>query len=145
MNSYEELKNRHHKEFNEFPLGAAFSNEQFERVMRGWGFTPNDTDKIISIGGGCFIRKSDREKFLEICERFKREEQEAIDADETGEGYIYEMFKCELADHEYGYTYELYETLEELGYTIQQIRADKRLKKGLEKALKPYYDYPYEV
>ncbi len=55
------------------------------------------------------------------------------------------MFAAELANHEYGYTYELDETLDALGLTLDKVKADKRLRKGLNKALKKYYDFKYEI
>ena len=36
MNAYQQLKDRQQKEFNAFPLGAAFSNAQFKEMMRKW-------------------------------------------------------------------------------------------------------------
>ena len=50
--TYEELKNKHEQEMNAFPLGACFSQKQFEEMMQKWGLTIDDTDKILSIGGG---------------------------------------------------------------------------------------------
>ena len=41
------------------------------------------------------------------------------------------MFYSELTNHEYGYTRDLTNTLDALGYTIDDINADKRLTKGL--------------
>lgn len=32
MNKYVDLKNKHQKEVNDFPIGAAFSNEQFKEM-----------------------------------------------------------------------------------------------------------------
>lgn len=46
------------------------------------------------------------------------------------------MFLYELANHEYGYTGELEDTLDALGYTAEDINADKRLLHGLERATK---------
>lgn len=100
-----------------FPLGAAFSKEQFEKMMQGWGLTVNDVDKICSLGCGCFIRKSDKERFLEMSARFKKEMQDAIAADKTGDGFIYEMFLYELANHEYCITYDYEETFDALSLT----------------------------
>ncbi len=138
MNAYQQLKDRQQKEFNAFPLGAAFSNEQFADMMQKWGLTENDTDKIISIGYGCFIRKSDREQFNEMNARHKKEKQDAIAADTTGDGFILDMFYYELANHEYCITYDLEETFDALGLTVDQINADERLIHGLEKALTKY-------
>ena len=63
----------------------------------------------------------------------------AIEEDKTGEGFIYEMFLCELNDHEYGYTMDTEETLTALGYTTDEVLADARLRRGLEKATAAYF------
>ena len=121
MNLYRQLKDRHQKEINAFPLGVAFSNKQFEEMMQGWGFTVKDTAKIISIGAGCFIRKTDKEVFLNLLKRHKEELQDAIATDKTGNGFIYDMFYTELANHEYCITHDLEETLDALNLTAEQI------------------------
>lgn len=139
MNSYEQLRNRQQEEFNEFPLGAAFSDKQFAEMMEKWGLTPEDTDKIYSIGAGCFIRRSDGEAFHELTSRHEKERKEAMAADKTGLGYIKDMFAYELANHEYGYTYDLEDTLDAVDLTLEQINADKRLVAGLNAALKKYH------
>ena len=138
MNAYQQLKNRQQKEFNAFPLGAAFSKEQFAEMMQKWGLTVADADKICSIGGGCFIRKSDKAAFFEMLDRFKKEREDAIAADKTGKGYIYDMFLYELANHEYCITYDYEETFDALGLTLEKVNADQRLIRGLQKALKDY-------
>lgn len=138
MNTYEQLKNKHQKEMDAFPLGAAFSNEQFEKMMQKWGLTVADTDKICSIGAGCFIRKSDKETFFNMLKKFKEETNAAIAADKTGDGFIYDMFYYELANHEYCITYEYDETFDALGLTEEQVFSDKRLLHGLKKAEKEY-------
>lgn len=138
MNTYKQLKDRHQKEMDAFPLGAAFSNQQFEEMMQKWGLTVNDIDKICSLGAGCFIRKSDKERFLEMSARFKKEMQDAITADKTGDGFIHDMFLYELANHEYCITLDYEETFDALGLTEEQVNADKRLLHGLQKARKEY-------
>ena len=85
-NQYQILKDRQHKEFNAFPLGAAFSQTQFTEMMAKWGLEPTDTDKILHVGAGCYIRKTDREAFHALVERLEKEKQDAIAADTTGEG-----------------------------------------------------------
>ncbi len=138
MNTYKQLKDKHQKEMNAFPLGAAFSNSQFADMMQKWGLTVDDADKICSIGAGCFIRKTDKEAFFNMLKRFKDETNAAIAADTTGDGFIYDMFYYELANHEYCITYEYDETFEALGLTEEQVFADKRLLHGLKKAEKAY-------
>ena len=66
------------------------------------------------------------------------EKQDAIAADLTGDGFIFDMFVYELANHEYCITYDLEDTLDALGLTAEQINADKRLTHGLNKAIKHY-------
>lgn len=138
MNAYKKLRDRQQEEMNAFPIGAAFSNEQFEKMMQEWGLTVHDTDKICSLGGGCFTRKSDKDAFLEMATRHGKERKDAIAADETGDGFIYDMFYYELANHEYCITYDYEETFDALCLTEEQVYADKRLTHGLEKARKDY-------
>lgn len=138
MNTYKQLKDRQQKEMDAFPLGAAFSKQQFADMMQEWGFTVDDTDKIISIGAGCFIRKSDKEAFFNMLKRHAKEMQDAIAEDKTGDGFIYDMFYYELANHEYCITYDYEETFDALGLTKEQVNADKRLLHGLKKAEKAY-------
>ena len=73
--------------------------------------------------------------------RFKQEKADAIAADKTGDGYIYQMFLYELANHEYCITYDYEDTFNALGLTIDEINADKRLLHGLRKATKEYLKY----
>ena len=137
-NQYQILKDRQQKEFNAFPMGAAFSQQQFTEMMAKWDLLPTDTDEILHIGGGCYIRKTDREAFHKLVDRLDREKQEAIAADTTGDGIIKDMFLYELANHEYCITYDLEDTLNAVGLTVDEINADKRLLRGLEKALTQY-------
>lgn len=140
MNAYAELKERQQKEVNAFPLGFAFSNQQFKNMMGKWGLTEDDTDKIYSIGSGGFVRKSDADAMHEMFERHAKEHKDAIKADITGDGYIYQMFVYELANHEYGYTYELQDTLDALDITDEDLEKNEALRNGLRKALKGYRD-----
>lgn len=135
MNKYLELKTKHQKEVNEFPMFFAFSNEQFEKGMLKFGYTPDQTDMIYKLGNtGGFYRRSDADALHEMFDRHERERTEAIASDPTGDGYIYDMFLYELRNHEYGYTGEAEDTLDALGFTFEEIEADERLKHGFVKA-----------
>ena len=58
MESYRELRERQQKEFNELPLGFAFSDKQFYEMMQKWGLDPiKDLDKIYQIPFGGFLQK----------------------------------------------------------------------------------------
>lgn len=136
MNKYAEMRNRQQAEVNAFPLGFAFSKKQFGEMMEKWGYKENETDKIYSIGYGGFIRREDSSDLHELLDRHEKEIEEAIADDTTGEGFIYEMFLYELDNHEYGYTWDVDSTLDTLGMTLDEVLADKRLKKGLRMAEK---------
>jgi len=136
MNRYAELKQRQQKEFDALPLGFAFGSKQFREMMEEWGLDPEkDIDKIYSIGAGGYIQKKDAELLHETYNRLDEEMEEAIAADTTGEGFIYEMFLYELDNHEYGYTRDTEDTLDALGYTAEHVLNDPRLKRGIEKAV----------
>lgn len=131
MNSYVEMKERHQKEVNEFPMNFAFSDEQFKRAMEELGLTENDLDKVVSIGAGGFIRKTDVKAYKEMGERQYKEFREAIEKDKVGDGFIKEMFLYELANHEYIITREIDDTLDALGLTDNDIRNNNNLRTGL--------------
>lgn len=136
--TYQQLVDKQQKEVNEFPLGAAYNKKQFEEMMAKWNLKPTDTDQITTIMNGVFIRKSDIPAYIELVNKLHNETQKAIKNDETGDGFVYQMFAYELDNHEYSVTYGLEETLDALGYTIEDIQNDRKLSHGLKKALKRY-------
>ena len=140
MNKYEEIKNKHQKRVNDFPLGFAFSNQQFKDMMEKWGLKETDTDKIYSIGAGGYIRKTDLEEYKKMWDDIRKEHNDLIEQDKTGEGYIKDMFLYELENHEYGYTHELEDTLDALELTYDQVMESPSLKHGLELARKEILD-----
>lgn len=136
MNKYRELTARQEAEVNALPLKFAFSNKQFAEIMAEWGLTVEDTDKIYKLGStGGFYLKSDSELIKSTLERHHKELEEAIAADSTGEGFIYDMFLYELANHEYCITGDVEETLDAVGLTYEEVQADERLLHGLKKAI----------
>lgn len=123
------------KEFNELPLGFAFSDKQFDEMMGKWGLDPEkDLDKIYRIPGGGFIQKKDHKHFHEVLDRHNAEMEAAKAADEDGTGFLYQMFKYELDNHEYGYTGDLEDTLDCLGLTWEELKASPVMLKALDKA-----------
>ena len=134
MESYREFRDRQQKEFNELPLGFAFSDKQFDEMMGKWGLDPEkDLDKIYRIPGGGFIQKKDHKHFHEVLDRHNAEMEAAKAADEDGTGFLYQMFKYELDNHEYGYTGELEDTLDCLGLTWEELKASPVMLKALDK------------
>ena len=133
MESYVNMKARHEKEINEFPFGFAFSKEQFKDMMSNWGLNEENTDKIISIGMGGYIRKTDKENMQNLFKKHKEEKEKGYKNNDFLQGAI----EYELANHEYIITYDLEPTLNALGFSLD-ILQDKRFKTILEKAKKNY-------
>lgn len=136
MESYRELRERQQKEFNELPLGFAFSMEQFRGMMEEWGgLDPEkDQDKLYQIPGGGFIQKKDHKHFHEVADRHAAELEAAKKSDTDGTGFLYQMFLYELDNHEYGYTGDLEDTLDCLGLTWEELKASPAMLKALDKA-----------
>jgi hypothetical protein len=138
-NLYAELKNKQQAEFNSFPIKFAFSREQEEKGLEELGLA--SADEAIGIGGGGFIRESDKQAFYDMLEKFDKEHTQMF----GNPKYVVDMFKYELANHEYGYTLDLEPTLEACGLTIEEVNSNLILKKGLAAALEEYEDYEEEM
>ena len=131
MSKYTDLKSKHQAEVNAFPFGFAFNQKQFDEMMSKWGLKPTDIREILSIGGGGYIRRDDQKAMHEMFARHEAERKAAMQDDE----YLYEMFNYELANHEYGYTGELDDTLDALGLTIGEINSNPRMADALKRAI----------
>ncbi len=134
METYKQMRDRQQAEFNMLPIKFAFNMEQFERNMAEWGLTKDDTDKISKIPYGGFALKTDIPAIKECLTRHTSEFKEAVAADKDGTGFIKSMFLHELYNHEYGYTLEIEDTLEALGYSFEDIESNEALKRGLRDA-----------
>lgn len=132
--TYREMKKRQQEEINAFPMAFAFSKTQLAEGMQKLGLQPTDTDQIVSIGGGGFVRKTDVEAFHRMFRLHRLERKSAMDVDRTGDGFLLEMFRCELADHEYGYTRDAEPALDALGMTFEELAQDDRLMHAFHKA-----------
>jgi hypothetical protein len=136
MSSYSDMKERHQQEINAFPMVFAFNDKQFEEGMAKLGFTPEDTDKVYKLGNtGGIYRKSDSHALRELLERHEKEMRDAIDSDTTGNGFILEMFSCELDNHEYIVSGDASYTLYMIGLSWEKVYASKKLMRALKKAI----------
>ena len=136
--TYKQMKDRHQNEVNALPLKFAFTNERFAEILAAWNITEEDAKAgaVLSIGNGGFIRAADRELVINTFSRIHEEEQAAINNDSTGDGFIYQMFRYELLNHEFGYTQDATETLFALGITYDDLEGNEALKHGFNKAVK---------
>jgi len=109
--------------------------------MAKFGLSPNDTDKIYSMSNtGGFYLRTDSPRFVEMMARHNKEFADAVAADITGEGFIFDMFNYELANHEYSYTHDDTSTLDALGVEPEDIEKDQRLLHGLKLAKKKQFE-----
>ena len=113
----------------------AFSQEQFNEVMKEWGLHPKkDLDKIARIPFGGFIQKKDAPLMHETFARHHKELQAALDADPTGAGFIKDLFLYELDNPEVSYTGTAEDALDSLGLSYDDVAANPRLAHGLDLA-----------
>lgn len=134
-NLYQEFKERKQKEIDDLPLGFAFSNEQFNEMMtEKFGLTPQDTDKIYSIGMGGYIKREDAENMHNTFKKYDKEQKELM----KNEQFVYDMFYYELGNHEFCITYEYEETLDACGLTEDEVWNSEMYKEQLLKAKNDY-------
>ena len=141
MNNYLQLRERQQAEINNFGIKAAFSETQYNEMCAAWGLDPEAAqNEIIGIGGGCFILKRNKAAFVDLMRRHEAERKAAIKEDTTGDGYIFNMFYYEMANHEYIITGDLTDTLEACGVSFEDIEKSPALAHGLTKAQSEYYN-----
>lgn len=134
-NRYDKMVAAHRAKIDTFPMHFAFSDQQFEKGMAALGLTPDQTDQVVNIGSGGFIHKNSLDEFKALWAGISAEKQANIDADETGDGFIYDMFLSELVNHEYCITYSTEDTLDALGLTREDIANSHKLAHGLKRAM----------
>lgn len=142
MNMYQRLRKKHQEEINSFPIHFAFTDERFNEIIKELGLSEDKKSenyfgkRLVRIGAGGFVLKEDAPKLAEMFKTHRQQMDDMIAADKTGDGFIFDMFYYELCNHEYGYVYDeaIDDTLEALGYTMEQIQEDTRLKNGFDKA-----------
>lgn len=140
MESYQAMQKRHQQEISAFPIKWAFNNAQFEEGMRALGLEPTQTDEIVGISGGGFIRKCDRQAFWDMLKRQDKERKTALMAQKTSSEYTYQMFLHELGNHEYIVTGDLTDTLDACGLSGEDINNDPKLQISLARAIKDYME-----
>ena len=133
MNQYEQLKERQQKEVNDVLnkyAFFAFNEQQFKDGAAKLGVTDKE-GSIVSLGGtGGFILKDKAPDFMQMIARHRQErDSAAMDPD-----FAVDMFRCELANHEYSYTGSDADALDALGYTPDDIAASEVLSEALRTA-----------
>jgi len=138
---YQITKERHQKEFNDFSketMFFAFDKKQFEEGMQKLGLEPSETNKIVSIGAGGYLLK---DKVDELKNLSKKQKEELKQLRKNKKRFAAGMFAYELANHEFGLTYDLSETLDALNMTLTSIKKEPETYEALKEVLKKQYNY----
>lgn len=134
--TYTELKAKQSKEINDFPLGAAFTQQSFEKMMKKWGLTTSKEDckKILSLGCGCYIRKADEADFDRLTEKHQQERVEFLATDEG----LKDALQYEFGNQECGYTWIFEDGIKALGFNVEKFLSNKHNAKVFEEAKQEY-------
>ena len=139
MNLYRAQQTAQQKRMNEFLRRYAFfafDENQFNEGLEKLGIAPGTEDALVSIPGGGYVLADKAQDFTDLLKSFRRERADAIRDTETGAQFAYDMFRASLNDNEYSYSEDAEDTLNSLGYDLQDIEADPVLKTAFDKACK---------
>ena len=139
METYRQMQERHQKEMNSFPIAFAYSDQQFDDGMRKLGLDPSETDKVVSVSYGAFIRREDHDALMEMFERHSKEERDAFIKNE--DDWAYHAFRYELANHEYSYTGDYEPALEACGFTLDELKQYPDLVVTFRRAMRDSMNY----
>lgn len=136
MNTYTQLKESQQREVNSYLekyAFFAFNEEQFANGLQKLGIEKDQKGVLVSLGGtGGYILKERAKGFKELMDRLDSEKKAAL----TDPEFAYNMFYTELANHEYGWTGDAWETLDALGITWKDLEKAPLLREALERAEK---------
>jgi hypothetical protein len=106
---YAELRQKQQKRVDDLPLGFAFSNKQFDEMIKK--FDLEEGEKVVSIGMGGYIRKRD----VDLVEKVLKQNEEELDEFLKDEVNLFDALVYELSNHEYNITYNQTSALKALG------------------------------
>ena len=129
--TYNELKKKHRKEFDNFEMFFAFSDGQFLEGMKSIGLGENDLNKIKHIGGGGYVRKENHGKLLDMAEEQVKELAELMGE----EKFFKEALAYELANHEYCITGDVSDAMDALGLKREEVAENKNQREWLKEVV----------
>lgn len=117
--NYKNLKTKHQREVNEFQgIFFAFNNDQFAEGLKKLELP--EGEKVVSIGGGGYIRKTKVDDFIAMMDRHTNERKQ-IKKDRK---LLLDALAYELRNHEYGYTRDVTDAIEALELKLEDIPED---------------------
>lgn len=114
---YLDLKEKHRKEFEEFPIAYAFNEKQLEEALEKLGATGKECVTVFNHGD--IVKKTDAKRLVELLERQQAELLTRImdDIEFAEAAFLYEM-----DNHEYAINWSADEdVLACFGITFEQI------------------------
>ena len=93
---YLDLKKRHQKEFEEFPIAYAFNDKQLQEALEKLGATK---EEVVSVfGHGDIVRRTDAKALIALLERQDEEMKQRLKDDPE---FAESAFLEEMDNHEY--------------------------------------------
>ena len=94
---YLELKKKHQKEFEDFPIAYAFNDKQLQEALEKLGATREEC--ITVFGHGDIVKRSDAKALIKLLENHDEEMKQRLrdDPDFAEAAFLYEMDNHEYA------------------------------------------------
>ena len=96
---YLDLKQRHQREVEEFPIAYAFNGKQLKEAIAKLGATKQE---VTTLGYGTVIKRSDIPALDELMENHRHELKMAM----KDKDFAYEAFLYEMDNHEYAINFD---------------------------------------
>ena len=138
MITYYDLKMEKQKIYNNFANDNiywifAFSQAGFNEELEKRNLKK---DELVSIGAGGFLKRDKVEEYKKVLKEVNNIWEEIKDNDEL----LKDAFMYELANHEFIITYDVSDTLEVFGLTIEEVQKDERISRLLKEAINQYLE-----
>lgn len=136
---YKKYKENRQEDFNKLPIYWAFGEQQFKELLQKLNLkdTPEDLKKLVNIGCGGLMLKSDLYLLKNHNETFSKEK--LLFWLTHNFKFAYSALQYEMANHEYYYTGDITDTLESLDITSKDIQKNGYLKLAYLRAKKDYW------
>lgn len=100
--AYLELKKKHEKELNDFPIAYAFNDEQLQEALKELG-VDSVKECTTVFGHGDIVKKEDAKKFVDMLLRHMDEIKERLKNDVD---FACAAFRYEMDNHEYAINWD---------------------------------------
>lgn len=98
---YLDLKKRHQKEFEDFPIAYAFNDKQLEEALEKLGATKEECVSVF--GHGDIVKRENANTLIELLENQREEMLQKIRDDEE---FATAAFAYEMDNHEYAINWD---------------------------------------